>query len=64
MRVIRPSQRKALKKKGVDSTKFRKTPARNMVVEEITFDKLMELGHTDEIQDPINGLKKRKKKKT
>ena len=34
-----------------------------MVVEEITFDKLMELGHTDEIQDPINGLKKRKKKK-
>ncbi len=34
-----------------------------MVVEEITFEKLMELGHTDEIQDPINGLKKRKKKK-
>jgi len=48
---------KGFKKKGEDSTKFRPTPGRGMEVEEISYDKLMELGHTDEITDPVAGLK-------
>ena len=54
---------KGFKKKGADSTKARKTPARHMDVEEISYEKLMELGHTDEITDRLQGLKKRKTKK-
>jgi hypothetical protein len=34
-----------------------------MDVEEISYEKLMELGHTDEITDRLQGLKKRKTKK-
>jgi hypothetical protein len=49
--------------KQKDSTAFADKPRKGQKVEEITFEKLMELEHTDEVIDPYTRIKKKKKKR-
>ncbi len=49
--------------KQKDSTAFQDKPRKGQKVEEISYDKLMELEHTDEVTDPYSRVKRKKQKR-